>query len=247
MAMANISCDSISDSEFTSALASVNDNKDTSPGVTRALVWGHSFVRRLNDYIFTIMPTGDVHITKDFNLNIEVDIEFQGGGLAVEYVKRAKEKFDIFKPELLILHVGGNDLTKQFQSPLVVASAVDEICEFALDCGCLAVVILPIMYRVKGGVRGVADPVATYNRRVDETNHYIEEFIGHRSRVMLWTYTKQLLSGDPLGWDGVHLKLQRLRVYYDNVRGALIKGQKLIAGESKVGWKEILVMVYFID
>ena len=84
----------------------------------RVLLLGHSFIRRLRDFIVKNSPTYNLNL----NINTSVTIHWHGvGGRTIDKVRR----FDLteverFKPDVVFLQIGTNDLLSNF--------------EFAVDC-----------------------------------------------------------------------------------------------------------------
>ena len=82
----------------------------------RVLILGHSFIRRLRDFIIKNSPTYNLNL----NINASVTIHWHGvGGRTIDKVRR----FDLteverFKPDVVFLQIGTNDLTRRRSSPL---------------------------------------------------------------------------------------------------------------------------------
>ena len=99
--------------------------------IPNVLVFGHSFVRRLND---DLNNGFDSRAKQNFNLaNSGVYVSLKGtGGRTVDKVF----KYDIsflkgYKPDIVVLEIGTNDLSNL--SPEVVGSRIDVLVRYMLD------------------------------------------------------------------------------------------------------------------
>ena len=91
----------------------------------RVLILGHSFTRRLRDFIVKNSPTYNLNL----NINTSVTIHWHGvGGRTIDKVRR----FDLteverFKPDVVFLQIGTSDLTRRRPSPASVGSAIEDL------------------------------------------------------------------------------------------------------------------------
>ena len=89
---------------------------------TRVLILGHSFIRRLREYVGR-------NAALDANLNILEDIELKWHGVGGRTVLKTVQ-FDLsvvvrFKPDIVILQLGTNDLNHL--SPVNVGPAIEDL------------------------------------------------------------------------------------------------------------------------
>ena len=105
---------------------------DMSNSTPQVLILGHSFIKRLKQFVQNNSNDFDL----DFQISLPVLIRWHGvGGRTVEKTL----KFDThvlhsFRPDVVILQLGSNDLVTL--SPLHVGSAIDDFVHFLHDsCG----------------------------------------------------------------------------------------------------------------
>ena len=111
----------------------------------RVLILGHSFIRRLWDFIIRNSPTYNLNL----NINTPVTIHWQGvGGRTIDKVRRFDlTKVEHFKPDVVILQIGTNDLTRRRSSPASVGSAIEDlVCLLHNEYGVRLVCVGPVSY-----------------------------------------------------------------------------------------------------
>ena len=183
-------------------------------GLPLILILGHSFIRRLDDFV-----AANPNLNHQFLLNNFATFKWRGvGGRTV--AKTLQYDLPVvasFVPDIVILQLGTNDLSRL--DPLVVGSSIEEL-----------VTILHDKYKVKlicvcQTLLG-SDPV--FNMRVRAFNKYVKTFLealpyvffwGHRG---FWNASQRFLARD-----GIHLNRQGQYKFYRRLRGAVLKSLRL--------------------
>ena len=98
---------------------------------TRVLVVGDSHIRRLRDFVEAPPDEfqGFVQLSMGLVDSSKLDLSFLGrGGRTVGTIKiEDMQEIERFAPHVVILMVGGNDLTSPTASPLGVASGIHDL------------------------------------------------------------------------------------------------------------------------
>ena len=88
------------------------------------LILGHSFIRRLRDFVVKNAP--DYHL----NLNVTDSVTVQWHGIGGRTIAKVHQ-FDLgevisFRWDIVFLQIGTNDLVQRGMSPLTVGSAIED-------------------------------------------------------------------------------------------------------------------------
>jgi len=93
------------------------------------LVLGHSFIRRLRD---DLRSRFDSRAVDTFGLSHDANVHLHGvGGLTVERLRRDLGIVSSLSPQVVILEIGTNDLTRL--CPEVTGSEIEELVRLLLD------------------------------------------------------------------------------------------------------------------
>ena len=100
-------------------------------GQPRVLILGHSFIRRLRDFIVKNAP--DYHL----NLNLTDSVTVQWHGVGSRTIAKVRQ-FDLvevirFRPDIVFLQIGTNDLAQRGMTPLTVGSAIEDFVHLLHD------------------------------------------------------------------------------------------------------------------
>ena len=175
----------------------------------RVLILGHSFIRRLREFL-----ASHVSLNTDFLLAEYCEIKWHGiGGRTVSTVRAFDQRIvEIFRPDLVILQLGSNDLVHG--DPLSIASGIEDLVTLLHDSFQVTrICVCQSLYRVSG---------AAYYQRVRDLIKYLKVLLEslpysaywkHRG---FWNSTVGLYSGD-----GVHLNAHGHYRLYRSLRGAL--------------------------
>ena len=179
----------------------------------RVLILGHSFIRRLRDFIIKNSPTYNLNL----NINASVTIHWHGvGGRTIDKVRR----FDLteverFKPDVVFLQIGTNDLTHRGSSPASVGSAIEDlVCLLHHEYGVRLVCVGQTVKR---------RPVGTFNTNVQILAQYLQGVLEPLPFAIYWTHRGFWQAPcSYLSYDGVHLNKQGQHKLYRSVRGAVM-------------------------
>ena len=179
----------------------------------RVLILGHSFIRRLRDFIIRNSPTYNLNL----NINTPVTIHWHGvGGRTIDKVRR----FDLteverFKPDVVILQIGTNDLTRRRSSPASVGSAIEDlVCLLHNEYGVCLVCVGQTVKR---------HPVGAFNANVQILAQYLQGVLEPLPFAIYWTHRGfWRASRSYLSYDGVHLNTEGQHKLYRSVRGAVL-------------------------
>jgi len=155
----------------------------------RILVFGHSFVKRLREFIRAN--------SEDFSFHMRLYIEgpplIQYTGLpgatttSLRQHVKASEDFEL---NIVILVIGTNDIYDYSLTPQVAANRIMDFVDSLLHVyGVEKVILLQTLHRRQPTVhtRYPVD-VVSYNQRVDEMNLYLDQNLSNRtnSHVYFW-------------------------------------------------------------
>lgn len=196
-------------------------------------VFGHSFVRRLADRV-SLDPTLDEHFSLE---QANVHWVYRGGQTFTSFSSDVIDGL----PEAIrrgcviaILDLATNDL----DSDLPVLSIVDQAWETArklLKSGVHRLVMLKVLYRHKARQGGI--PLEEFNQRVDTYNDTMKGILmdlsSHKNNPrrnkyydLWWWDTKKLQNPDLFLDDGIHLDGQGLKIYYEQIKLAVIMASR---------------------
>ena len=184
------------------------------------LIFGHSYVRRLQDFLS--WEFGYYH-----NLGLSYDVAhvqwMHRGGLTADfalwnYVQPIVET----QPDIVIIQLGGNDVSFPFVSPENAGSALYDLGASLIHLGVRYVIVCQELPR--SGL-GIPRYVPEYNAKVSAMNSYVRRILGlgfipglrywqHRS---LWRSTRPTAHRD-----GVHLNDLGHHRLYRSMRGAVL-------------------------
>ena len=183
--------------------------------VPKAMILGHSFVRRLRG---DLEQHFDDRAKSTFDLK-DVQVRLFGvGGRTVNKIKQ----FDLanvsrFAPDVVILEIGTNDLCNE--PPETVGSQIDELVELLLNH-------FPV--RVVGVCEVIKRAEPVFNQKVEVLNRYLRVVIDN-PKVFVWRH--KILnspSHDFLLEDGVHLNPCCQYLLYRSYRGAILKAVNIL-------------------
>lgn len=180
-----------------------------------AVVFGHSFVRRLKEY------TREKHIV---HLGMDPSVYFvilHGvGGLKVggQAVQESQLVVDL-EPSTIILDMGANDLDcVSAPSPVQVASDVFQFACDLKDASSAERIVLMQAYPRTSPRR------YDYNTVLTQYNDHLSYLCSVSDHSMIYHKLTNIWQGWPdLLVDGVHFNSTGIQKYFRNVRGAVIK------------------------
>ena len=167
----------------------------------KALIIGHSFVRRLNsDLERNFDPRADIH----FGLDQSMDVFLQDiGGLTVSQLRgRCSRPVRDVSPDILLLEIGTNDLGNI--PPEIVGSNIYDLVEFAHST--LGVPMVGVSLVIPHRLHESGLPDSAFNSLAEKLNHYLSVVLDDMPFVFVWRHKElESLHRAVLLPDGVHL------------------------------------------
>jgi lysophospholipase L1-like esterase len=200
-------------------------------GRRRVALIGHSYIRRLRDY----MAHKGCHNLKFPVEDTRVDT-FCKGGAALRvvpddrWVNSFLQPALVFNPSVIYIHVGENDL-----GHLTEQSLVDHLMQFVNSIITLnhpEIVIISQLFPMpfhstKHNITSINEVLSS---AVDALNHKPSVIVGHCvTRVVYWRHKFGIWGdgcADLFDSDGIHLSQQGMRQYYFSVHNAVGKALK---------------------
>ena len=183
----------------------------------RALVFGHSFVRRFSEFIDNSQPN-DLYC-RDLQLVHTCEVEIFGiGGRTVDKTIR----FDLntirgTAPNVVVLEMGSNDACVKDSDAETIASSLVALTELLIsECKLQFIVVCQILPRKH-------PPFEDYNDRVHKINMLVNEALRHIKRAKFWRH-RGLIDPSAAIYlaDGIHLNEGGNRALYKSYRGAIL-------------------------
>ena len=183
----------------------------------RALVFGHSFVRRFGEFIDNRQPS-DLY-RRDLQLVHTCEVEIFGtGGSTVDKTIR----FDLntirgIAPNVVVMEIRSNDACDMDSGLETIASSLVALMELLIiECKLQFIVVCQILSRKH-------PPFEEYNERVRQINTFVSEALLHIGRAKFWRHCGLI---DPTATiclaDGMHLNEGGNRALYKSYRGAIL-------------------------
>ena len=193
--------------------------------VTRTLVVGDSHIRRFADYL-DAPPNPHQHLVNlGFGIDAEVSLIGHGGRTAKTIGTLDFGKVQALLPHVIILMVGGNDLCDPNSSPLTVATNIfdlavtlehSDLCEY--------VIVTSIPTRLKYPALSPSFP-----SRVSQCNHFLRHLLEPERRLQYWKHYGLANPVTPSFLrDGIHLNDTGMLKLYRSMRGAVLKGHRVM-------------------
>lgn len=185
----------------------------------RILVLGSSHVNHLRDFLrsrnFLSFPGASAQAASNLNLN-NCEVRFLGisGGRAAELGSNPRVIAEVnnWRPHVVFLQIGGNDLSPSSSSSLNVSYIISEFADSLIhSMGVRHVVVgqIPLRMRIDPG----------YNTRVYRANQYLRNFCETAQGVRYWRHRGVVRSmNDIFARDGVHLNHLGYFKLYRSVR-----------------------------
>lgn len=200
------------------------------------LFLGHSYISRLEHWLRSSK--------NPFGLNLALDCVLKCkflSGITIPVLNRLinRSKSTISNVELILLDIGGNDLTEQECDEHVLFEMIFALVRNirAINSYCTIVVfqllhrrhlqkkVMCLKQRKLNGVCCNADSVSLYNSKVDSVNKLIKEKCSSLANVKYWCH-KRLWNKNAFeklfDLDGVHLSDAGMLKYAESVRGSIV-------------------------
>ena len=184
------------------------------------LILGDSHVRRLMVYSDKQFGTYD-----NMGLHFQVaNVNWYGiGGLTIERLRSSHYQIVTeVKPDIVYVHIGGNDLSCLYKSPEDVGEALEDLVADLHDSQVKQIVISQQLFRAGRGLPARMD----YNRKVTVYNYFNKiTYNANASNIVRYWYHKGLWNRryTMVDREGVHFNSRGNRLFYRSVRGALLQ------------------------
>lgn len=179
----------------------------------RILILGHSFIRRLHDFLLRNFNT---QIASNLSLQGDLLIRWHGiGGRTV--LKTRKYDLDIvkeFAPNVVILQLGTNDLTTT--SAVETGSAIEDLSRLLYESyGVEVICVCQTIYR---------QDAPYFNKQVNLLTKYLKVVLEPMPYVLYWRHRGFWhCKSRVLARDGVHLNNLGHYKYFRSLRGAVLR------------------------
>lgn len=183
----------------------------------RALVLGHSFVRRVVEFI-DLQQANDSY-RRDLNLSEACDVEIFGvGGRTVDKVIRMD--LEVIKrnaPNIVVLELGSNDICDSHCDADTVALSIVALTELLIKSFSVPfVVVCQILPRMHTPFQG-------YNERVQKVNTLLREALQNINSAKFWRHRGLVNPAKNVyARDGIHLNDLGNEALYRSYRGAIL-------------------------
>lgn len=189
--------------------------------VFKVQLFGHSFIRRFKNFI---RDTEDLC----FSLNLDQrDFFIQYSGFPGARVRHLRGHLDVvsdFKPDLVFLVIGTNDLYDR-EARHTATEIVDLVDTLKFVLKVPEVVVCQTLYRrVPSKPSRYPVDVDIFGKKVDDLNDILESRLKSFGSVLwrlkgFWSEKSMLMVFDP---DGVHLSVEGNRRLFKNIRALVV-------------------------
>lgn len=183
----------------------------------RALVFGHSFVRRMGEFIDKSQPKA--LYCRDFHLaNVcEVNILGIGGRTVDKAIRFDLDNVKSHASNLIVLEMGSNDARDSACDAESTAWSLVALAELLLsECKIQFIVVCQILPRKR-------PPFEGYNERVGQINSIVCNKLQSNPRAKFWRHRGLIDPAvDIYLDDGIHLNEVGNRALYKSYRGAIL-------------------------
>jgi hypothetical protein len=178
----------------------------------RAVIYGHSFVRRLREDI-------ENGVVGELNFGLgDYEVEFRGeGGLTVHKIMKRGGPPDFRGVSVVYLQIGGNDIRKK-KGTVTVFESIKGLVERLLATSEARIVVGPLFGR---RTPKFCSPEYYESTRMEVNRLLRMEYDGD-SRVLFWRIKKCFRFERDFGRDGVHLNDSGMLKYYHEVKKAIV-------------------------
>ena len=188
--------------------------------VRRALIFGNSFIRRLETFTHENCDRGWLNLGLD---GTDIQVEFFGlGGGTLRPGNKCVQKqqymhiIEEYMPHSVFLQVGGNDLSSE-NEPVKIARDISVFADYIINCYHVNHVVIGQLLP-----RYSERPEAYYNNKVYIVNKELSHLVKERDNATFWHH-RGLWKNTPdlLLKDKVHLNDEGMEIYARSVRAAV--------------------------
>ena len=184
------------------------------------VIVGHSFVRRLGDYLRRTYG-------QYFNMGLDFDRAFvtflhQGGLTAAGARRNFVDHIISLGPDIVYIELGSNDLCHPRLSPQDVGDCLQDLANDLIQRGVHFVMLGQVVMRAD---RAIPRATRSYNTKVRHFNAYMTDLFapGTPLPARFWRHRGMTYAGRSiLGPDGVHLNQLGHYRLFRSIRGALL-------------------------
>jgi len=180
----------------------------------RVLILGHSFIRRLRQFV----EEHSSEFKLDFRITEPAVVRWHGvGGRTVAKCKRLDlHVVCAFKPDVVFLQLGTNDLTCRGMTALTVGSEIDDFVRLLHEEHGVKLICVGQTLR-----RSYSEK---FNREVGLLAKYLKTVLEPLPYVIYWPHRGFWNPRRPILFcDGVHLNNEGQHKLYRSIRGAVLK------------------------
>lgn len=184
----------------------------------RALLLGSSHVTHLKRYIFNNNVDLQVH-----NAQIQIKMIGVNGGMVSTMYRYLIEVYE-YKPDVVILQIGSNDLGNANITVDNVALSIKILVDNLFNlCPSIKKVIIGLVFQRQKVLKKRGLSLLQYNTRVYLLNNKLSLFNVHNPKIIFWKHRGlQFPSIVVVDRHGVHLNNEGNRRFFKSLRGALI-------------------------
>ena len=187
-------------------------------GKPRALVLGHSFVRRLKEFAAHNHSDG----TYDLNLGLSnvCSVIFHGiGGRTVDkMIRNDLDKIRSAAPNIVVLELGSNDLCDKDSDPETIALSIVALVELLItELSLRFIAVCEVTARQ-------IEPFVGYNVRAALLNSHLRESLHAMPAAKCWQHRGLINPTNNAVYrpDGIHLNYIGNKALYRSYRGAIL-------------------------
>ncbi|XP_061194948.1 uncharacterized protein LOC133203116 [Saccostrea echinata] len=190
------------------------------------LVMGHSFIRRLRDYVFTDGDNTNLRLQGD-----QFEVEFRAAGGLTIHRMASDGRFTSFEriPDIVFLQIGGNDLDNGRDVKTVTRDIISYGNFLVKGCSVQSVIIGQVIWRKRTN---------SYNAKVIELNNALKHWVQqHADANIIFHHHHGFWSSnfDFLSSDGVHIKCshtdkRHMHKYMQSVKRAILRAANRLPG-----------------
>ena len=200
------------------------------------MILGHSFVRRLEGFMLD-------HFGYNHNMGFSyntAEVMFRGiGGRTVDKLESEDlPMIEHFRPDIVYLEMGTNDLANPSNRPEVIGSKLDDFANKCHAAGVGITILGQTIFRYPPNDERYTSKYTKFNKRVIDLNTYTSVVLDPtiNDQAMYWRHIGLWNSKHPIIRieDGVHLTDVGNYKYFKSVRGAIVHGLRKIDRKLRI-------------
>ena len=188
------------------------------------LVWGHSYVRRLQEYCEQQQDTHNLGLSFDKH---SIFFKARGGGKSI-HAKLDFKVIDQVGADMVVLDIGTNDLDSERVSPNVLAREVFDAASTIqyMYPQVKRIVILEVLFRTPNGTfplhnRNFFLAAHQYNNKVKILVNSQPD--RQNAKILFWHHKGLTQNWQSFIMDGVHLTPEGMKKYFSSIRRLILR------------------------